>query len=98
MFTVKHIDADGNEFALECRCYDVTRGAQGETRIMTYDTAYRDPNEYTGLWCGKRVDFAPIGGLWTIYVMNRFGSTIATYHMVDFDWGQGETASANMAA
>lgn len=86
MFTVKHIDADGNEFAIECRSYEVTKGKDGCTRIMTYDTPYRTPNEYTGLWAGKPVDFAPIGGLWSIYIMNRFGSTVSTHHMIDFDW------------
>jgi hypothetical protein len=77
MFTIKHIDENGNEFAIEATSYAITRERRANApdfiRILTYDTPHQS-NDYTGLWAG----IPPQGGLasQTIFVMNRYGSTV----------------------
>lgn len=78
MFTVKAVDPDGNEFAIEAESYEVQwdRGAD-LVRVMTYDAKHRDGN-YTGLWAG-----VPARGLvptFKVFVMNRYGATISTVY------------------
>ena len=79
MFTIKHVDSLGNEFAIEAESYEVAFEHQSNfVRIVTYDNKFRD-GCYTGLWAGIPHDN---GGpdVETIYVMNSRGSTIATHH------------------
>lgn len=79
MFTIKHIDADGNEFAIEAASYEIKRerhdGKPVLLRLMTYDTLYRDGN-YSGFWVGVATQGTPASQC--IYVMNQHGATIAT--------------------
>ena len=81
MFTIKHVDSRGNEFAIEAKSYEVQFDHQADlVRIMTYDTAYRD-GCYTGLWAGTPHDHAG-PDTDTIYVMNRAGATVARHHFM----------------
>ena len=79
MFTVKHVDHLGNEFAIEAASYEVAFDHPANlVRIMTYDQAFRDGN-YTGLWAGVPHDHrGPDTD--SVYVMNGHGSTIAQHH------------------
>ena len=77
MFTVKHVDSKGNEFAIEAKSFEVTTDG-GLFRLMTYDEPYRG-GSYKGLWVGKGHEIG-LPETDAIYVMNRFGSTIAKYH------------------
>ena len=86
MFTIKHIDPNGNEFAIEAESYEVQWDRDCDlVRVMTYDAKHRDGN-YTGLWAGvpaRSSNCAGIDDKHTVYVMNRYGSTISTVHFVD---------------
>lgn len=83
MFTVKAVDADGNEFAIEAESYEVQWDReQNLVRVMTYDQKYRDGN-YTGLWVGVPApDPAPLS-VHRIFIMNRYGSTVSTVYYGD---------------
>ena len=103
MFTIKHVDSRFNEFAIEAESYSVELGSGDPRgpgyqpfRLMTYDNKYRD-NNYTGLWVGDHCDYrAPETD--TIYVMNRYGSTIATYHFCAPSLGQCQADMTAQAA
>jgi hypothetical protein len=77
MFTVKYVKPDGSEFISECASFYIERvkGAM-ERRFFTYDTPYRT-GDWSGLWVGspEKGDLSDE----TIYVMNRFGATVATH-------------------
>lgn len=82
MFTIKHVDPQGNEFAIEAESYEVHWDNQADlVRVMTYDTKHRD-GDYTGLWVG-----IPARGAGpdkhTVYVMNRYGSTVTAVHFIE---------------
>lgn len=94
MFTIKHIDASGNEFAIEAASYAVTRernaGKPDFIRVTTYDTQYQG-NDYTGLWAGVPAHGGP--GSQCIFVMNQHGSTVSKVHFEDAPadyWGAQE--------
>lgn len=77
MFTVKHVKPDGSEFISECASFYIERVPQTmDKRFLTYDTTYRT-GDWSGLWVGspEQGDLSDE----TIYVMNRFGATIATH-------------------
>ena len=79
MFTVKHIDNLGNEFAIEAASYEVAFDHPANlVRIMTYDQPYRNGN-YTGLWAGVPHDHRG-PDTESVYVMNSKGATIAQHH------------------
>lgn len=95
MFTIKHVDALGNEFAIEAKSYEVQFDRPANlVRIMSYDTAYRDGN-YTGLWVGSPRDHG-LPDADTVYIMNRAGATIARHHF-DADWAAKAQCQANPA-
>lgn len=89
MFTVKHIDRDGSEFAIEAESYEIRHDRKdGIVRILTYDNKHRDGN-YTGFWVGVPCGMSLPEN--TIYIMNRTGSTIATAHFNEVPadhWGE----------
>jgi hypothetical protein len=78
MFTIKHVAADGSEFAMECASYYVDRTEhEGRFRFRTFDTPYRT-DTFSMLWAGDgphTSEHLPD----TIYVMNRDGATVAKY-------------------
>jgi hypothetical protein len=88
MFTVKAINADGSEFAMECASYNIEPleplRTSGEKRFAfkTFDTPFAQ-DEYSMLWTGRRCANWP--GANAIYVMNRFGSTVASVFYEDED-------------
>lgn len=82
MFTIKHIDEVGNEFAMQAQSYTVRQeqvvaGGEPFMRFQSYDTPYADVN-YTGLWTGIK---NPLGAQ-QIFVMNQHGATVAK---INFD-------------
>lgn len=86
MFTVKHINSDGNENMVECHQFVRERRSDGFTQFLAYGENPL-PCEYIATWCG---DEDARGGLLenqqTIYVMNRFGATVATYRFKQPDF------------
>lgn len=98
MFTIKHIAADGNETMFECHQFVRERRSDGFTQFLAYDKNPL-PCDYIATWCGD--ESRSLAGLLenrqTIYVMNRFGATVATYHFAQPDFG-GPAAQADPAA
>lgn len=84
MFTIKHIDAKGAEFVMECTSYHVSKDEQGLTRLIAYETPFAT-GDYIGLWAGEAVSNSP-NASWRIFVMNRFGSTVGAYGFNDFNF------------
>jgi len=79
MFTVKHVKPNGDEFLMECVSFCAERiDGTMDWRFMTFDKEYRESGAQTGLWVGS----ARGNGIShdTIYVMNRFGATVATHY------------------
>lgn len=95
MFTIKHVDLDGNEFAIEAESYEIQWDHQAEmVRLMSYDQKYRDAN-YTGLWAGRPARGNELSHD-TVFVMNRYGSTITSLHFIPNR--QGEERAVREAA
>lgn len=77
MFTVKHVKANGEEFIVECASFFADRVEGSMThRFRTFDTPYVSM-DYTGLWLGEPMTDSI--DCETIYVMNRYGATVATH-------------------
>ena len=86
MLTIKHIDQEDREFILECTSFCAER-IEGTLawRYMAFDKDYMVPGNQIGLWaggCRTGLDYD------TLYVMNRFGATVATYHFQPQDLGE----------
>jgi hypothetical protein len=87
MFTIKHIAANGHEFAVEAVSYSVeplpfenVEGTVGgfDIRIMGYDQPHMS-GDSVGLWYGRK-ECGPGLGNDAIYVMNSKGATIASHY------------------
>lgn len=97
MFTVKHIGPDGNESMVECHRFVRERRSDGFTQFLAYPEKPL-PGEYIATWCGdESVRYGPElpGTYQQIYVMNRFGSTVASYSFGQPDFSR--TAGAEQA-
>lgn len=81
MLTVKHIRADGTEFASEYGSYTAgpCQMSDGSRRweYMAYQTPYAQ-REYSTMWAGHPTSRRP--GVEELHVMNRYGATIASYY------------------
>src|SRR5688572_4180843 len=79
MFTIKHVDLDGSEFLVECERFVTERRSDGFLQYLAYGPVGTPPEAYIASWCGD--DNVPRDRLgWhTLYVMNRFGATVATH-------------------
>jgi hypothetical protein len=77
MFTIKHVDSRFNEFAIEAQSYSHTVG-HGQAVFSAYAGPHRD-GECLGIWTGEPYDYKTPDSD-AIYVMNRYGATVATYH------------------
>lgn len=86
MFTIKHIDKCGDERMVECHRFTKERRSDGFAQFMALDL-FPNPGEYIETWCG---DDGPSNDLscHTIYVMNRFGATVATHRFGDPDFSR----------
>ena len=90
MFTIKHVDPQGNEFAIEAESYSVQWDREADlVRVMSYNDKVRDAHNYADLWVGVPARPSNCNGLekHTVYVMNRYGSTVSTTHYVDIPPG-----------
>lgn len=85
MLTVKHVDADGSEYLMEANKVDVVKGEHAASGIFL---------DRTPAGSGHVIEFARVGehemlrgtpGEWKthprVYVMNRFGATVAQYNL-----------------
>lgn len=100
MFTVKHINIDGNENMVECHQFVRERRSDGFTQFLAYGENPM-PNDYIATWCGDEEQrTSSLENRQTIYVMNRYGATVATYHFrqPDFCTTAGPTEPEKLAA
>lgn len=97
MFTIKHIAADGTEGLVQCNTFARERRDDGFTQFMAYGENPM-PGEYIASWCGDEEQrTSDLLNRQTIYVMNRFGATVATYRFNQPDFGAcGNAASADL--
>lgn len=90
MFTIKHIDKRGNEHLVQCHSFRTERRDDGFMQYLAYgENPTPGDDDYIATWCGDdnrdRSDLS-----WhTLYVMNRFGATVATHSFRDPDFGTG---------
>lgn len=74
MLTIKHI-SDGREFIFEAEYFVTERRDDGNLQFIAFDAAVED---YKQTWCAApSCDGMPDNHL---YVMNRHGKTVGTYH------------------
>jgi len=75
MFTIKHVDASGDEFFIQAKRFLRQRRGDGFMQYLAY---HDDPAAYDTTFCG---DETP-GTLHTqaLYVMNEQGRTVQSYH------------------
>jgi len=97
MFTIKHIAADGNEHMVECHRFARERRSEGFTQFMAYPEN-PVPMEYIASWCGDERVADRLECDQTIYVMNRFGATVATYRFKQPDLSVGQPTDIAEAA
>lgn len=83
MLTVKYVDGDGVERLTECRHVVADRTIDGMPRVLVFDEIpdARGSNN-SGIYVdeGMRSTNGQIGGP-VVYIMNRFGATVATYRL-----------------
>lgn len=96
MFTIKHIDPRGMEFAVECVSYAVEPVADcpGDVRIMGFDDNHMSAN-HVGFWYGRRTGRTL--GVNEIHIMNRFGATVASHYFDDYTPSQTEVLGQTVA-
>lgn len=102
MFTIKHVDPEGNEFAIEAESYEIQWDRENDlVRVMTYDLKYKDGN-YTGLWVGVPPRGTPSLSVHRVFIMNRYGSTVSTIYYNDIPpdhfSGAGQVVEEKLAA
>lgn len=95
MFTIKHIDINGNEGIVECESFVRERRDDGFIQYLAYG-ANPLPGEYRASWCGDEEQrTSALTNRQTLYVMNRFGATVATYRFTCPDFSHcGEAKQA----
>lgn len=99
MFTVKHIDRNGGEYLVQCHSVVRERRSDGLTQIIAYaENAL--PGDYITSWCGDEEQrTSSLENRQTIYVMNKYGATVATYHFRQPEFNcVGGTAGEKAAA
>lgn len=94
MLTVKHIDGDGVETIIEGAAVSFQHGVAGDELSVFDTTDKRNPAIAVISDNGCRSSCGPIGGP-VVYVMNRFGATIATYKLISNFESAGEAAMAH---
>lgn len=83
MFTVKYVSPQGEENLSECHSVILDRTEHdGSKRVLVFNeipTLAKDNN--SGVFCSSNCDSTDDihGGI--VYVMNRFGATVATYRL-----------------
>lgn len=83
MLTVKYVDGDGIEWMTECKHVVADKTIDGAPRILVFDDipdAHRSNSSGVYVDDGARSAHGPIAGP-MVYVMNRFGSTVAKYQL-----------------
>lgn len=88
MFTIKHIQPNGNETLIECGSFERTRRDDGFWQYSAYPEG-NQCSDYLATWCG---DEQPALGILTchnLFVMNRFGSTVSKHSFCAPDFMAG---------
>jgi hypothetical protein len=85
MFTIKHVNLAGDEFLVEAKQFLRERRSDGFIQYLAFDDNRHD---YIASWCGDEHHERLRGTLdrHVLYVMNRFGSTVATHSFVNPDF------------
>lgn len=93
MFTIKHINSEGTEVLVECGRFVRERRSDG---FIQYTARHQEPSDfadYVASWCGDE------GGTGIksdrLYVMNRFGSTVAVHCFNKPDFSEAPLAQAD---
>lgn len=83
MLTVKYINGDGEESLTEHKHVIADRTDSGAPRVLVFDeTPNHDKCNHSGIYVDdqRRSSNGLVQGP-TLYVMNRFGATVATYRL-----------------
>lgn len=88
MFTVKHIQPNGDEIMVECDRFVRERRYDGFYQYTAHHKPPCDNCDYVASWCGdeNRDRLRGVIDRHALYVMNRFGSTVATHTFIDPDF------------
>ena len=83
MFTIKYVGPDGSESITECAHVRQDRTSDGKIRVLVFDVHPSESGDNnSGVYCESEcVSNACPPGAPVLYVMNRFGSTVATYRL-----------------
>lgn len=84
MFTVKYIAPSGEENITECLSVIADRTSDGNARVLVFDEQPRlHKDNSAGVYVGLPAipGEAPQMHDGIVYVMNRFGATVATYRL-----------------
>lgn len=98
MFTIKHIMPNGDERIVECDSLVAKRRDDGFMQYTAFPANTGPDTAYTDTWCGNdRHPDKHFGH--ALYVMNRFGATVATHRFVepDFVCSVGSASAAQVA-
>lgn len=92
MFTIKHIDTRGNEAVIECERFSTERRTDGFMQYLALGAVNEPPDSYIATWCGDDNRDCCDPSWHTLYVMNRFGSTVATHTFRKPNFERNDTA------
>jgi hypothetical protein len=84
MFTLKYVAPNGEENIRECHAVIADRTESGgHPRVLVFDEIpVLDKSNNSGVYCHPGESSNDLPGIHpTVYVMNRFGSTVATYRL-----------------
>lgn len=96
MFTIKHIDSQGSETAIECQTYDISQDQRfglGGVMVCAYDTPFRT-SENIGCWLGMR-QWQRRPGDHEIHIMNSRGATVSSVYFSDHAMPEGAAQQAD---
>lgn len=83
MFTIKYVSPQGEENITECHSVILDRTEHdGSKRVLVFDeqpTLAKDNN--SGVYCSPNCGSTSDLHSGIVYVMNRFGATVATYRL-----------------
>lgn len=97
MLTIKHIDQHGGETLIQCHRFNRERRSDGFTQYMAF-AENPLPNDYIATWCGDEEQrTSSLVNRQTIYVMNQHGTTVATYHFQQPDFGRNSGCTSAQA-
>lgn len=92
MFTIKHVSDEGRETMIECHGFVRERLPDGFYQYTAHHEGSPEKFDHVASWCGDE------GGeslrTEAIYVMNRYGATVATHRFNRPNYSVQERAKA----